>query len=310
MSKQKQDDNPSILYILSPSYSGSTLLTFMLAAHPRIGTVGELKATSMGDVSDYICSCGSLLTQCEFWTRLVARMNSPKDPFSLQDFQTHFNSGSRLFRRFVRLSARNSPLGALSALGLACVPNWKQRLEFVGNRNRLIIKSICDLQGATVFLDGSKDPERLNQFLRMFPNSVKAIHLVRDARGISNSYMKHNGVDIRSAAREWLSVDISCQDVLGRMRPEDFLRIRYEDFCEEPSKFLGQIFRFVGLDAEKQEWRSSPLQFHILGNEKMRLSGAGKIALDEKWRRELKPNDLSTFTEVAGPRNSAYGYGD
>ena len=48
-----------LIYIMSPSFSGSTLLTFLMGAHPSVATVGELKATSLGDIDEYDCSCGS-----------------------------------------------------------------------------------------------------------------------------------------------------------------------------------------------------------------------------------------------------------
>ena len=47
-------ERPRLLYILAPSYSGSTLLTYLLSQHDAIATVGELKATSRGDLDTYI----------------------------------------------------------------------------------------------------------------------------------------------------------------------------------------------------------------------------------------------------------------
>ena len=41
-----------LVYILSPSYSGSTLLTFLLNTHPEIATIGELKAQALGNLGD------------------------------------------------------------------------------------------------------------------------------------------------------------------------------------------------------------------------------------------------------------------
>ena len=38
-----------LVYILAASHSGSTLLAMLLSTHPEICTVGELKATNLGD---------------------------------------------------------------------------------------------------------------------------------------------------------------------------------------------------------------------------------------------------------------------
>ncbi|MGH8543075.1 MAG: hypothetical protein ACREX3_05465 [Gammaproteobacteria bacterium] len=43
----------TLAYIASPSYSGSTLMTFLLGGHPAVATVGELKAAGIGDVDRY-----------------------------------------------------------------------------------------------------------------------------------------------------------------------------------------------------------------------------------------------------------------
>ena len=64
----------SVLYILGPSYSGSTLLTLLLAQHPQIATIGELKAATVGRIPDYRCSCGQLLRECALWRDVQARM--------------------------------------------------------------------------------------------------------------------------------------------------------------------------------------------------------------------------------------------
>ncbi len=51
-------DNTKIrlIYILAASHSGSTLLSLLLGSHPEITTIGELKATSLGDPDQYRCS--------------------------------------------------------------------------------------------------------------------------------------------------------------------------------------------------------------------------------------------------------------
>ena len=45
-----------LVYILAASHSGSTLLAMLLGSHPDVCTVGELKATSLGNVEEYLCS--------------------------------------------------------------------------------------------------------------------------------------------------------------------------------------------------------------------------------------------------------------
>ena len=66
---------PRLVYLLAASHSGSTLLSMLLGAQPGACTVGELKATSMGDPAQYRCSCKELITQCGFWKEVAAAMS-------------------------------------------------------------------------------------------------------------------------------------------------------------------------------------------------------------------------------------------
>ena len=64
-----------LVYIASPSYSGSTLLTFLLNAHRDVATMGELKWGPI-DLETYCCSCGELLTACPFWQDVARRVEA------------------------------------------------------------------------------------------------------------------------------------------------------------------------------------------------------------------------------------------
>ena len=44
-----------LVYILAASHSGSTLLATLLGAHRDTVSVGELKATSLGNADEYKC---------------------------------------------------------------------------------------------------------------------------------------------------------------------------------------------------------------------------------------------------------------
>ncbi|MCF7762185.1 MAG: sulfotransferase [Verrucomicrobia bacterium] len=296
-----------VLYILSPSYSGSTLLTFLLAAHPDIATVGELKATSMGDIESYPCSCGSLLVSCSFWRQVKEGMQRGNGSFNLEAFGTHFNEGPVIFRRLIRLGLRHPFLEVLSSLALAAVPGYKARHSRILDQNRRLIELVTNLQGARVFLDGSKDPERLHQFRKRLPWPLKVIHLVRDGRGVTNSYMKHYGTGMTEALREWLWTDRACKRALSGLDSSQGMTVRYEDLCRDPKDVLGAIFRFAGIAENPATLRSEASDFHILGNS-MRLDRSKGIGLDEKWRSELSEENLGLFERLAGRCNQQYGY--
>lgn len=61
-----------VIYILSLSHSGSTVLDLLLSHHPAITGLGEVYSVFTGKKANYegtqsVCSCGNDLRQCYFW---------------------------------------------------------------------------------------------------------------------------------------------------------------------------------------------------------------------------------------------------
>jgi hypothetical protein len=297
----------TVLYILSPSYSGSTLLTFLLARHPEIATVGELKAATVGADASYRCSCGVLLRACSFWKAISNVMHARGYEFSIGDFGTHFRGGGALFHRIINTGVRGGVWPVLSDSIICGVPTYRRALADIVRQNVSMMEAISDLQRSRIFLDSSKDPERLRVLQRHCGNGIKVIRLLRDGRAIANSYMKHYRVSITVAAREVARTSAACDRVMDDIPSGDKLTLRYEDLCSAPEAALQRIYSLISLEPAAEADRRSPLDLHILGNV-MRLDDSDSIRLDEKWRSELCDEDLDSFEQIAGQLNGRYGY--
>ncbi len=296
-----------LVYILAPSYTGSTLLTFLLSRHKEIATIGELKATARANLDEYLCSCGVLQRDCEFWKSVTDRMQRAGHSFALDDFGTHFRADSSFCNRLLRAGVRPVYFEVIRDTLLQVIPNCRRRFHDVLERNRQFIDIVCDLQQGSVFLDGSKDAIRL-RFLNSAGHwNPKAIYLVRDGRGACNSYMRHYSVPMETAAREWCRVHRECDRVVRELGTEKVITIHYEDLCRNTKETLEKIFNFLELDCDLSnlEFRSS--EHHILGNE-MRLKSTEEIKLDEKWKNYLTDEDLAVFEGIAGRTQRLYGY--
>jgi hypothetical protein len=261
----------------------------------------------MGDISTYRCSCGDLLTGCRFWKEVKERMRERGIAFDFANFGTNFNEGPTGFRRLIRMGVRHRVLARLGSLGLQFLPQHRRHLNQIVQQNRMLIDVITQLQKGQVFLDGSKDPERLQQFLHSAHWKIKIVRLVRDGRGVVNSYMKHSSVGIRVGVREWLDVERACRRVLSRIPFCDRITVQYEDLCQDPQKVTRQIFRFAGLDPDKANSRERTGNHHILGNQS-RLRSERQIILDDRWRHDLMPLELATFSRLGGVWNQTNGY--
>lgn len=74
-----REQKNKLIYIVSSRYSGTTLLSAILGAHPDISTIAErkkfyvksLRPSGKGRL-DY--SCGKLYSECEYWNSLSASL--------------------------------------------------------------------------------------------------------------------------------------------------------------------------------------------------------------------------------------------
>lgn len=292
---------------MSPSYSGSTLLTFLLANHPSISTIGELKASALGDVNQYTCSCGEKILECGFWAKVVQGMSERGFNFSLNRFGTHFRSQNYLVDRILRATVHGDFIEKARQWAMGFVPGCKAERDDILRKNKELIDVVCEIQGGECYLDGSKDPVRLKHFYESGIWDIKVVFLVRDGRGVANSYMNHVGVSMEVAASEWL---LKCREMnrIRRLIPEDqLLFVRYEDLCRQTDETLKDLLVFSGLDADQFSGEFGESPQHILGNA-MRLRSSGEIKLDEKWRKMLSKDDLATFNRIGGEMNTSFGY--
>jgi len=295
-----------MIYILSPSYSGSTLLTYLLATHPDVSTVGELKATSLGDMDSYTCSCGQLIKSCDFWDALSGRLKENGIRFNFNEFGTNFISSNNFYNKLLRSSVRGNLFEFLRKLAIN-LTSCRKTLARVLHYNSIFIDAISDIQKGKVFLDGSKDAIRLEHLYNSGLWDIKVIVLLRDGRGVTNSYMRHYDVDMNIAAAEWVHDINEIQNIKAMMDPGDAIDIYYEELCKKPDQVLDNIFNFLGLHENSASLDYRAMEHHILGNS-MRLQSTSEIRLDEKWKTALNENDLEIFNRISGPVNKNLGY--
>lgn len=294
-----------LAYIMGPSYSGSTLLTLLLADHPQMATVGELKASAMGDLTTYYCSCGEVLTDCHFWKTVQDKMSAAGHDFTFDKFKTHFRALKNPFVDLLLRSTIRGPLfETMRAIGFLFSSAAQETRQAIILQNQRLIDIICNLQQAENFLDDSKEPIRLQYLLKANLWDIRTIHLIRDGRGVANSYMRHNKTTMSEAARQWLHNQRECDRMARLLGNSRCLTVYYEDLCQEPAGTLLSIYNYLNLTTETI---SSPRTKHIMGNQ-MRLGSLKDIRLDEKWKHALSVDDLEIFNQTAGELNHHHGY--
>ncbi len=78
-----------VVFILGSGHSGTTLLDLLLSQHPDAIGLGEVLRFMKGHKKNYehtcdVCSCGTSLSQCNFWSALVSLEGSGRDDTTMQ----------------------------------------------------------------------------------------------------------------------------------------------------------------------------------------------------------------------------------
>lgn len=319
-----------LLYILAASHSGSTLLAMLLGAHPDVCAVGELKATSLGDVDRYRCSCGELIKECGFWARVSDGMARRGFSFDITDAGTDFrSSGTAYTRRLLRPLHRGPFLERVRDAGLWLSSTWRARLPLIQQRNAALVATLSEVRDAKVVLDSSKISLRLKYLLRNPQINVKVVRLIRDGRGGMLTYMdpaqyadatdprlREGGMggdragqrlSAAEAAGEWRRSNEEAEHLLAGLDPSRWLTLNYEALCANPDQTLNRVFRFLEVDPSRWVRAFRQVEHHVVGNG-MRLDSESEIRIDERWREVLSEGDRAVFDSVAGDLNRKYGY--
>lgn len=331
---------PTYVYIAGRGHSGSTLLTLLMALHPRVAAVGELSLLSLQLARDETtrwvgqCSCGERPLDCEVWGRLLEEIEAEegvdfrRDPFSWRASDVGMEEefrGAAPFRapfawlrnrlwRLMRYWQYLWPEGIGKLLSF-----YKPQVRWAMRRSKLASK-LAALHDVDAIVDASKDPLDMLDLYYHATVPVRVVFLTRDARGNAWSMLKRiknsqsRSEAIRPAAREWNKVNGRIWRLFQRIDPQHRLHLRYEDICREPAAAMNRLFEFLDLEpvdvvtsTGETGVESDPA--HTIGGNKIRFTGERlRIREDTAWKTNLTAEELSTIDSVTGPLSRDLGY--
>ena len=298
------------VYLTSSSYSGSTLLAFLMAVHPQIATIGELGAALENNrPEDYKCSCGEFIRHCAFWNQVFNRMRTLHPDFSYQNSGTHLiPMGNGLFHRLQFGNLRSNLISNVRDYVYNRIPACSNHVRSIVNRNLDLAKIILDITNKEVFFDTSKIPSKI-KLLNEHPEcDLKVVHLIKDGRGVFDSIKRYTPENSDAKAiNTWKKVNKFAERAMRYVDRKDRYRLLYKDLATNPAKELEKLCGFIGVDYTPECLDFRQGNHHILGNTKMRLGSINSIYYDEKWRKSLTSEQLSLFEKMAGKMNRRYG---
>jgi hypothetical protein len=270
----------TLVYILGAGHCGSTLLNLLLNGHSQMVGLSEIS-----NIGRYASSAE------ETWPDTV-------DITFWQEVERCYESTSG--QSFDEIDISNP--------SWKTVRSWDRKdITSYGRINRDILSCIAEKSGASLLVDASKRWQRLYvlQQSGLFP--IKVIHLIRDGRGVVNSYIRKYD-NFGAALRRWAAPALCAFYLRRKFKASDWLQTRYEDLAMKPKATLQYICEFlqVNFESDMLAYRQHP-DVGIGGN-RMRIRQDEWILLEERWRQEFSCLDRIKFALLGGWLNKIYGY--
>ena len=303
-----------VLYIAGWGRSGSTLLDRMLGQVPGFFSVGEARELwQRGCVENRLCGCGAAFRECPFWNQVGDQ---------------GFGGWDRVdAHQMVRLrSALDRPWTVPFLIRPGIRPAMEADLQtYVGNLDKLY-RAIASASGARTIIDSSKIPSYALVLRRMPATDIRAVHLVRDSRGVVFSWRKRvvrpdssskadymGRYDVASASARYVAYNGLTQAL--RLVGIPYLLLRYEDVIAAPRPSLERILSFAG-----SQIAGDALSFlhngsvnlgtnHTVDGNPMRFeSGSVTLRVDQQWRQGMARRERLLVSAITAPLLLRYGY--
>jgi len=278
MERDRQHNIP-VIYILSSGHAGSTLLGLLLGSHSQICSIGEVHTINDKNT---VCTCGKHPSEGLFWKELTKtlpdhsiKIHKKKKDFLLSKGNPYYmETGEVINTQKYRELYKSIYRYALEKSGKA------------------VIVSSASLERVEVLAD---DPEI----------EPIVVHLVRDGRAVTWSYMKKYGKPF-SAMMRWFGANIKAEIVKKRLAKGKAVYITYEELVDYQKEALEKILRQVKLTFEPSMLEFRNHEHHQIGGNRMRFSRSNEIKKDKSWRQKLPLRTRWIFNILFGWLNMYY----
>jgi Sulfotransferase family len=300
-----------VLYVVGLGRSGSTILSNSLGQIAGYFSAGELNFIWRHNVlMNRLCGCGRAFRECPVWTRVMEEAFGGMDGVDPREMMRLQSSGTRTRHIPLMLTTRGDRV-------------LKERLEKLLINYGRLYEAIGSVTGSRVIVDSSKEPAH-GYAMSLVPGvDFRVVHLIRDPRAAAYSWLKKkpqpDSEEIEHMARFsptkssalWDAWNASAE-ALWRRTPQEYLRLRYEDFVVDPREGLERILELVGVTAElplagEREVKLG-VSHTVSGNPNRFETGAVELRPDREWKNNMGLRDKALVTALTIPLLRRYGY--
>ena len=291
--------------------SGTTLVNMVLGGHPRGAALGEVKSLPARLAGPDPTPCRSCDDDCHVWSRDFA------EGLVRRHWPGHGGAGDRIARHPLARRARRT----------------------LGLRPDNLFDAVFRRSGADVLFDSSKGADwvegRMGEVRRDGVATPFFVFVTRDGRAVLHSFRRRQpDVPAQVQIDRWTRQMAQFERIYDRMPPSQRLRVSYEALTRDPEGQTRRICDALGLDYDPAMLRYWEHEHHALGGNKGThllvhrsrgtdleanprllpdrrrrehyLAHGLAIREDDRWRRDIDPDDLALFERVAGSANAPY----
>lgn len=301
-----------VIYIAGFGRSGSTLLERVLGSHEKIFATGELfSLLYLGDSNSKFSYLNQQVKNSDFWSAVLQDVSKDIAPSSqLTKIQRDFESLHGILGYIVSQKAEKK------AIYKHFIHNVINAINHNSSKNNDYIVDSSKTTRLTFF--------RPIALAKIAQCEVKVIHLVRDGRGCIWSVLKGSNIKMEQGldphvplaglrcALSWLIAQTAAHIFQQISAPDNYIRVRYEDFVTQPEQTLKRLSQFLSVDFENQidiiqNKKDIPLAHQLTGN---RVRNKAKIAIkmDNEWKTNLSWYHRILFWILDWPYALLYGY--
>ncbi len=314
----------SVLYICSAGRSGSTFTDMLLGGHSQMESLGEFSFIGKNLALGELCGCGVLVSDCQAWASVFNQIMQERgidlrqSPYGLRQWDT---CAARIIDH-----QQQTPTFLLGMKLRSTYMKYRYQLpqkiyQYVPFPPKVVgyIRNTCymydivrEARNCQIVIDSSKNIFKALALYEYNPSAVRIILLARDGRGVYLSRLNSN-VPRKEAVVSWVKYYQRALPLLSKVvRPEHFLKVRYEDIASQPEKIMKKICKFSGVSFEPSMLDfTAGIRHSVNGNQDARFSRQKKgILLNELWKEKLTQEDLEVFDKYGGLTNRRLGYND
>jgi hypothetical protein len=176
-----------------------------------------------------------------------------------------------------------------------------------GSENNKALLSIAKTAGASIVVDASKQPRRLEAMLQAGLADVRVVYLVRDARAVVHSYDRKYS-SLRRGFRQVKRLDRRARSIKRRFPTVPWLSLRYEDMTNDFTGTIKRICDFCGVGFQEDMLRPDPNSFIGIGGNRLRNKPFKGVLTDRSWESEMPAWKQATVSLAFIPYSLRFGF--